>query len=234
MSKKIYYHISVNLEETERFIPRVPLERLEGEDAEIPRICVCTDIDNCIAAFPNAIHFRKFNECYDEHVLLRIYEFHDLSDEIIIPPISLQHLVPDALINEEYWITEEIKPTVSYIVEVIDFDFLQRDKNLFTYQLSKLDKKTEKTFSNPEIPIHFLATIHYDGDMLKEDEVDFVKSSILNNFSGEKTTIKATRIDDFSLEIEGILDTRKEGRPKDIEEYLQSYVFENYFDLETC
>ena len=46
-----YIHVSLDI--VERFVPRIPGQRIPGEDGTIPRICVSNRLLDCINAMPS-------------------------------------------------------------------------------------------------------------------------------------------------------------------------------------
>lgn len=81
------YHVSYN--KVDRFIPRVPKERAEGENDDIPRICFSDSIEKCIAAKPSGPTALEIAEEEGIPVCLYVYSIdtedydkHDLFDPI--------------------------------------------------------------------------------------------------------------------------------------------------------
>ena len=46
-----YIHVSLDI--VERFVPRIPGQRIPGEDGTIPRICVSNRLLDCSKAMPS-------------------------------------------------------------------------------------------------------------------------------------------------------------------------------------
>lgn len=120
----MYYHVSLDTSRiVDEFTPRIPNEqsRIEGEDRQIPRICVAKSIEDCLTGFPEGGYQLEGN-C---PLLMRIYEFDEdnIQPENIVraPELFLKQLVPDAWVTGEHWIMNQtIKPTRSYLIQIKD------------------------------------------------------------------------------------------------------------------
>lgn len=95
--------------------PRVPRDRMPGENASIPRICVTPSVEACVDALKP---FGRFRRCLNANPDARSYE----NDDEAYPVIVLEFpdgtpfvrpdpaLVPDAETTGELWITEPARP----------------------------------------------------------------------------------------------------------------------------
>ena len=118
----MFYHVSLDTSSiVEEFTPRVPNEqsRIEGEDRNIPRICVAKSIEDCLTGFPEGGYQLEGN-C---PLLIRIYEFdeHTIQPENVVraPELFLKQLVPDAWVTGEHWIMNQaLKPSRSYLIQI--------------------------------------------------------------------------------------------------------------------
>lgn len=118
----MFYHVSLDTSSiVEEFTPRVPNEqsRIEGEDRNIPRICVAKSIEDCLTGFPEGGYQLEGN-C---PLLIRIYEFDEETIEkenvVRAPELFLRQLVPDAWVTGEHWImNQSIKPSRSYLIQI--------------------------------------------------------------------------------------------------------------------
>lgn len=119
------FHISSDIldAETKLFTPRVPENRCDDEDDTIPRICFSDSVLDCIKAIPdsydgvyNRVRLQKERGI---PALFSVYSIDEkkLSKDNILTPEQLQHLIPDALQNSEYWIinTDLKLPLYGYI-----------------------------------------------------------------------------------------------------------------------
>jgi len=118
------------------FVPRIPGNRAMGEDGSIPRICASTTIENCVKASPRTSYiffgmlddinllemsfeyFHWFLETAQYGMIVRVYHF-EVDEAIAKHPkeIHKSGWVPDALITEEYWIMQNVKPVrISYAI----------------------------------------------------------------------------------------------------------------------
>lgn len=134
--KLTLFHISPFMDaEVHQFEPRIPLNRADGEDKTIPRICTSTSIEGCIIGQPSILYeFHDYPQwegmCPYQHMsslhyllvhgksglLMRVYHF-EVSAEDINGPTYLKerHYVPDALETQEHWLLADATPVfVSY------------------------------------------------------------------------------------------------------------------------
>ena len=117
------YHVSYN--KVDRFIPRVPKERAEGENDDIPRICFSDSIEKCIAAKPSGPTALEIAEEEGIPVCLYVYsintEDYDKRD-LFDPTEVFLWGVPDARITHEWWLLCEPDAISESVIEVISFD----------------------------------------------------------------------------------------------------------------
>lgn len=118
----MFYHVSLDTSRiVDEFTPRIPNEqsRIEGEDRNIPRICVAKSIEDCLTGFPEGGYQLEGN-C---PMLIRIYEFDEdiVQPENVVraPELFLNQLVPDAWVTGEHWILNQtLKPSRSYLIQI--------------------------------------------------------------------------------------------------------------------
>lgn len=126
----ILYHVSPNINFDGNFVPRIPENRLQMEDSTIPRICFSTSISTCIQAMPGG------GECFSDllehnNSVLKVFEIDTdnlpFDSKFLVPPEVLDEkgLVPDAVMNEEFWVTEDIVIPMEdqYLIYVTDYSF---------------------------------------------------------------------------------------------------------------
>lgn len=98
------FHVSYK--PVENFSPRVPANRAEREDCEIPRICFAESIVGCINAKPSGICPILSGLTHHIPVALYVYSIQteDYGSDVLMPPICVQEILhcPDALANCEY------------------------------------------------------------------------------------------------------------------------------------
>lgn len=100
----ILYHISNDMSafNTEKlFIPRVPSSTGTGEDCCYRRICTADSIEHCMQAVPG----RSAYCCVGARFCLYEFNTSEVGYENIMTPEDLEPYVPDAEVNQEYWIT---------------------------------------------------------------------------------------------------------------------------------
>lgn len=126
MKKKTLYHLSLDVDQIIEFMPRVPESIMCDEDDTIERICLSDSIEKALSAAPwgGAALFDIFI-CGDFSRLIRVYEFIiDEDNNSLISPEELYRkgLVPDAMLSNEYWYTEKLRPSKSYLIEISYYD----------------------------------------------------------------------------------------------------------------
>lgn len=123
-----YYHVMSDLEtrfrsldEVMAFVadpvvsPRVPRDRMPGEDASTPRICVTPSVEACVDALKP---FGRFRRCLDANPDAKSYENGGEAYPVVVlefpdgtPCVRPDPaLVPDAGKTGELWITGTIRP----------------------------------------------------------------------------------------------------------------------------
>lgn len=120
----------------EEFVPRIPKNRMDGENDKISRICVSDNLTGCFTAMSNPSYemYSYRNEeyfCPYQHMnymdvlletnqsgqMYRVYHFDMDVSEVVTPDVLHENgWVPDALNTHEHWITGSRKPDrISYV-----------------------------------------------------------------------------------------------------------------------
>lgn len=165
------FHLSTELPDSDKpkqLIPRIPTCRERGEDDTIPRICFSNSVLGCLKAIPDS-YDGVYNRIYLQKergipVLFALYgiEEQELPIGFLRTPNELQELVPDAIKNQEYWVTDITLnlPLYGYIwVKDIQQD---KEKNLqyCTFEFSQTTK-----------PERYHFTFIYQSEWLKMKEL---------------------------------------------------------------
>jgi len=122
---KLYYIEQTHSEEPlSVFKPRIPENRMSGENATTPRICLSSSLEGCLSATPWGGHNLPTK---GKSEIFRVYEFdtNDILEGNLILPYDLfsQNLVPDALVTEEHWvINQNLSPRNTYEILINDFE----------------------------------------------------------------------------------------------------------------
>ena len=111
----------------EEFVPKIPECRMDGENDNIPRICLAKTVEGCLNAAPWG---RLQLEDRNPYEIFRLYSF----DEAKIPTNNILDTraiyncgyVDDAIYTKEVWIVnQKLKPdnisyiqVISYVVEL--------------------------------------------------------------------------------------------------------------------
>lgn len=129
----LLYHVSINKFHDGNFVPRVPRIRLEGECADVPRICFSKSIAGCFSALPNSGDMEELSMemygCFKLFVLDT--EKAGLTDaDIVLPEILYEKgMVDDAEVTEEVWVLKPVTATAAHHVllerwEEVPFDII--------------------------------------------------------------------------------------------------------------
>ena len=117
--KKIY-HVSMDVSLEEKlFSPRIPKFTTKGEDVSMKRVCFAETIEGAIRGVPSKGCLAN-DVLREGYAYLNVFEVnkdevaHKSNEEIL-------HLVPDAHLTGEYWVTEELrlKPSIIKINNLI-------------------------------------------------------------------------------------------------------------------
>lgn len=132
-----YYHMSIEEEVIEKFVPRVPQDRMVGEDDKIKRVCVSTSLNGCLSAVPWQYDIEYLAI---EELPIRVYEF-ELSEKDVLNSDYLyeNNLVIDANVTKECWVLKEIEPTRIY-------DIVLREYSSEIYAVIPYNKLNDKEY----------------------------------------------------------------------------------------
>lgn len=133
------YHVDLlrSEEEIKEFTPKIPENRLNGENGTIKRICVANTIGGCLGSAPWG--GRRFEELAGKQVF-RVYKFNtkDIEEGNLITDKELYQtgFVKDAEIYGEHWIVNQnIKPCEVFYI-VIE-DYWEESRDLIDYNVLK-------------------------------------------------------------------------------------------------
>lgn len=99
-----YVHCSWDIVDPAEFKPRIPCERLDLEDIEIPRICVSDSIENALHAMPGTGETIRGMHLANIPVIVHVY-YLTVDPEYVYEPSSAQ--VPDVDYTLEKWLLKE-------------------------------------------------------------------------------------------------------------------------------
>lgn len=114
------YHVSYEINNCKKrvFIPRVPSSIADGENNNIPRICLSDSVSRCIQAIQVIPNKGELLSIYTTDINTRYKK--------LITPNELVRFgyVVDATVNHEYWYTDKLEMTNKvYRVNDIDIEF---------------------------------------------------------------------------------------------------------------
>lgn len=147
--RMLLYHVS--LSPITEFIPRVPMSRASGEDMHYKRICCCPTIKDCIDAMPGGASTLLCLQKIGIKAILYVYQFQvRANDPVVLSPEKVVKLVPDALINKEYWLFDSPKTTrkLYYTVDLIGTSPCKDKNGEFIYPVQ--DLRIRRLQSEPE------------------------------------------------------------------------------------
>ena len=100
------YHVSFNLSEPlhKKFIVRIPVNIMNGEDNTIERICFSDSIQGCIRGI---VGYPKVDEEYVDIIVWK-HEFQEDDNLLDWKYLYENDLVPDAAVTHEYWYLKPI------------------------------------------------------------------------------------------------------------------------------
>lgn len=145
-----YYVDSATQPIVDEFVPHIPENRMEDEDAEIERICLGKTLEGCFSASSELECFStRHKKCPNYILRLYVFDENDIKPEHITDSYVLWHdaLVPDANLTGEIWIEHQtLKPkeikyfsVVQYQEEgVIQLSFEEWEKYEERFNLSKI------------------------------------------------------------------------------------------------
>ena len=169
-----FYHVSIDVfEDIKLFTPRIPSSTMPREDVDINRICVSTSIEDCLNGIQYFSILREslFLSSEDNYSFIdntnrvvKVYEFEYYKNNIKTPE-DINHLVPDSIQTNEYWILEDLEPIDSYIINITEiktkFDF---NSNFERYKITNIKYNIVSIFD-----ISTMAIINVDDlDILNE------------------------------------------------------------------
>ena len=136
-----YFHLSYDNQNGKMFKPRIPSNRIDGEDGKIKRICVSTSIVGCLRAITDTMSFYRWkDEEFYVHVPLHY-------TGKIIKPTKAQ--VPDVYCTKEKWLIEKARMHCIGKIRVCIINKPDPYYNTsISYRFKWIDKYTEKPTYN--------------------------------------------------------------------------------------
>lgn len=135
--------VHVSFDVVSEFIPRVPQNRISGEDAVTKRICVAPDILSALRALPRAGDTIQTMLTLNMPVVIHAYY---LESEHYLYTNEIKDLVPDAEITGEMWILQRPVAVrrVDYEIQNVEItERLDQHDKQFYYLLGGRLKRTK-------------------------------------------------------------------------------------------
>jgi hypothetical protein len=101
------YNITFDNKDRRKIIaPSIPNATCDGENKTIKRVCLADSIEHCMQAVSDTRDMRN-----GAIVFIREVDTNDLDNRKLIKPKALKEkgLVPDALVNNEYWYLDNVE-----------------------------------------------------------------------------------------------------------------------------
>lgn len=99
-------YVHVSFDTVGRFVPRIPGERADGEDAAIPRICVTDSVLSSLNAVPAAGNVLENTRKINMPLVVHAY-YLTPKEGSVMKPADISGYVPDAMLTGEHWLTAE-------------------------------------------------------------------------------------------------------------------------------
>lgn len=202
---KLYHVCLAELAQGDTFYPRVPENRAVGEVSTTPRICLSDSISGCVSAVPwGGLQFDEMMISIPyatESYPIKVYEFdsEDIEEGNLICPSTLykEGLVPDAEINQEYWVVNQnLKPRKSYFISITEF--IEESEDDISYEdrleMDRLDSLNEDYDVEDYINGCFSKIIVDDYKILNSNDIIMGNTIVL-----ELNSIKPNDLDKYEL-----------------------------------
>lgn len=125
MKKRKLIHVSFDL--VNGFAPRIPAQVCPGEDETIPRICVAPSIIKALQSIPQAGEVMYYMEEIGVPIIIHAYY---MQSGAVLMPEQIADKVPDAVANQEMWVTEVPEDVRRVDYEIINpFTKKMKDRN---------------------------------------------------------------------------------------------------------
>lgn len=172
----MFYHLSFDvLESIGEFVPRIPGNRMASEDNSSLRICCSDSLSGALLAMPDNADVLNSNKLFP---LIKVYELDEskIDADNILYPEQIIDKVPDALRTREHWITTIVKPTKSYIIQIVSMNYDRYSNDITDFRYDILTKEVEtdcSDFYSYDIKIEASEeTLNILGDIIYEDIED--------------------------------------------------------------
>ncbi|EEM25301.1 hypothetical protein CQ064_09095 [Bacillus sp. MYb78] len=131
----IFYHISMDLQHSGEFVPRIPSCRHQDKEDDVTnRICVSRTIDDCLSAIPSGgAHLEELN--IEQRGYYKVFKIDteklgiEDSDIVSSDVLYQEDLVRDAEVTNEHWILKgfQVAKEDSYIIKLIAWEESSKD-----------------------------------------------------------------------------------------------------------
>lgn len=153
------YHVSFERIPNQTLYARIPRVRTFLEEDKTPRISMSTSIEKCITSMPDGItaaeKMIKLLKDTNLPAVLYVYTIDETSIEPkeLLLPSEIVDNVPDAVVNQEYWILSESIKCTEHVIKVdmikykdIEVDIIGRTKGRVITQLQIASNLAEEDY----------------------------------------------------------------------------------------
>lgn len=205
------------------FIPRIPRNRMNGENDSMPRICVSDNLMGCFTAMSNPSyemysyqresyhcpyqqmsHMDILMETNQAGQMYRVYHF-DMDEPEVVTPAELHEKgwVPDALETNEHWITANRKPDrISYIFLLS----VTPGKGKFNFRLSEVQEDVEAFGVMMRLDDLYFYTNDRNESMFQQYSMESalqIKATVKEEWEAKQEASKASQqVADWSVNVE--------------------------------
>ncbi|MGF7535483.1 hypothetical protein AAGG74_17665 [Bacillus mexicanus] len=206
--KKLYYHITLDLDHDGTFYPKLPSYMFSFEDIKTNRICVSDSLKGCLSAFPKYLNEGDYLKVF----VIDTNKLGITNGEINSPEkLYSKELLNDSLITNESWITKE---------------FTVPKEDQYFIKLSWLETSGRQVFSNSVF--HTIANA-YEQEIRKVCSID---DEVINFFDvSEFLEFNREVYQKFENEIDNISIVADFGMNKDRDEESREIFFEDREDI---
>lgn len=214
------YHVSYD--KISKFVPRIPKDRLLGEDGTVPRICLSISIENCINAKPNQAEALFLAREQGIPMPIYVYEFDSEqipADKLVEPQILYdKYDVLDALDNKEYWLLDGTVPYVETRYECIGGNFLPADNDSSYAEVLWLTLARDKSQLAERLE---KAVFAYSCMFGKSFTTDWVMINLADEIAG---ILEAKQDGLDACSIEFLMDKKEEQQIKEVLKNTEKYL----------
>lgn len=180
----IFYHVSLDLNSSSYFEPRIPVKRRPDEDFKTKRVCVSKTIEGCLTAIPEV-----------ERMFIAGKEFQGLKVKIFTIDTCKLGIPDKAIVDSEYlYMTDKVRDADLTEECWITVPFTVPEENISIKTIESVHEQYEDIY--PYF-IYLMAENEYGGDY-QEAYFDYFNERIPYNTVIEKVWFEEEAIKNIS------------------------------------